>query len=1329
MAGTKTLYEFQANLKGLIDLNKGLKQAKVNLDLLKKGTVQYDAQLKKVSTSMAMMNSQGKNMSGMVSGMKQVNSQGNRMISTFKSASIAIASAFAFRAIIGGITGVIKSFSDFESRMAAVKAISGATDEEFEKLTKSAIKLGSTTVFTATQVAALQEEFARLGFSTKEILAAQAATLDLAAATGEDLSKAAAIAGSSLRAFGLEAEQIQRVVNVMGAAFTNSALNLERFTQSMKFVAPVGKAAGFTIEETTSLLMNLADAGLHGSIAGNGLKNIFIKLGDANSKLRKEIGHSVQGLPQMIDVLRGMKEESFGLTDAVELLDKRSAPAFLSLLENIDGLEANLSTLNGAEGIISQMAAIRLDTLEGDFTLLKSATEGLGIAVGESFNLSMRQAIYTFTIFIQGLQEGSGFVDTLKFALQVLRSVVVGFTAKFLLLKLAMGPSMLVGAIKAVGLFTVSLRALVTQTQTAKVALKGMRAAMASTGVGLLVVGLGYLIDKLFLTGKEVGELGMKMDRTTKSFNKEIIAVTELTLASQERHDALRKLNTAYPELLGNIDLEVASNEQLLDILKLVNETAGVRMAMAKNQESIVDIDKTAAEEKIVILKKIADAEVRLAEYVTTIAESQNETLVTNTKLWKQQLEHSLKRYQGEIDEIERLADVEKEHFLDNNEQYKTLLDKKKAENETYTSLSILEEKTYRLALRKGYKGDLEAFRDMKYKKQLLRKLEVEHELDQMQQISDIHDLFYATSGDKFTPEGWEDYTNAVDELDASGRKLLTNTPMDGAVLDVKISELQQHNTDLKALLDKIKNSGGGSSRSKNLTGFKLENTKNQLKALFDLQNKMIADTEEQDIDAADKAFTFKQQKFQKEQDLMYKNIESIEQISEQGSNKQIRADIKKNKSKYDILKNMDKEQWDNLMNRKKTNNADLLVILDAMALEEHEKLKTNQGIERLIFDEHEKEKLIIIAKYQAIRRTQAIEISQSELKMEDDSVINFFKKREKKTALLEKSIKHEEKLLLAKYKTGEISEKQYLEQLAVLDADSSAKRLADKSSRIQEEIAMYKDMYSQIFDAASSVWNNIQDMKMKSIEETHTSELEELNGKQERELEMYEGNSEAQENINKTYEERKDVLEDKKNEKITHIKRQQFRLDKANSIAMALINGYQAITKVSAETGVAAIVAAPIMAGLIAVQVAAIASQKFIGARGGIIPEGDKFARGGVVKGASHAQGGVNFNVGGRQVELEGKEVVVNARSSELFAPLLSDINSHNNWGDKFARGGITPGTGAVTNRKSGGFNTDELAFKIAGAVNNKQVFVVESDISGAQNTVAISESNAVIF
>ena len=225
-----------------------------------------------------------------------------------------------------------------------------------------------------------------LGPRTEEIVAAQQATLNLAAATGEDLSKAAAIAGSTIRAFGFDADMTTRVTNVMGAAFTNSALNLERFTQSMKFVAPVAKTAGFTLEETSSMLMILADAGLHGSIAGNALKNVFLKLGDSNSKLNKKLGKTVHGLPQLIKEMKKMKDETFGLTEATDLLDKRSAPAFLVLLRNIDELEMRRQLLVKAEGDITSMAAIRLDTLSGDFMLLKSATEGLGLAIVETFS-------------------------------------------------------------------------------------------------------------------------------------------------------------------------------------------------------------------------------------------------------------------------------------------------------------------------------------------------------------------------------------------------------------------------------------------------------------------------------------------------------------------------------------------------------------------------------------------------------------------------------------------------------------------------------------------------------------------------------------------------------------------------------------------------------------------------------------------------------------------------------------------------------------------------------------------------------------------------------
>ena len=87
-------------------------------------------------------------------------------------------------------------------------------DNQFVKLTETAEELGRTTFFTATQVAELQLAFSKLGFNTQEILDAQGATLALATATGTDLERAAQVAGASVRGFGLDASETQRVVDV-----------------------------------------------------------------------------------------------------------------------------------------------------------------------------------------------------------------------------------------------------------------------------------------------------------------------------------------------------------------------------------------------------------------------------------------------------------------------------------------------------------------------------------------------------------------------------------------------------------------------------------------------------------------------------------------------------------------------------------------------------------------------------------------------------------------------------------------------------------------------------------------------------------------------------------------------------------------------------------------------------------------------------------------------------------------------------------------------------------------------------------------------------------
>jgi hypothetical protein len=71
---------------------------------------------------------------------------------------------------IGAVQNAVTTLAEFDKAMVSVKVITGATGRDFDNLTQSALRLGSTTQYTAKEVAELQLEFGRLGFSTKEIL-------------------------------------------------------------------------------------------------------------------------------------------------------------------------------------------------------------------------------------------------------------------------------------------------------------------------------------------------------------------------------------------------------------------------------------------------------------------------------------------------------------------------------------------------------------------------------------------------------------------------------------------------------------------------------------------------------------------------------------------------------------------------------------------------------------------------------------------------------------------------------------------------------------------------------------------------------------------------------------------------------------------------------------------------------------------------------------------------------------------------------------------------------------------------------------------------------
>ena len=311
---------------------------------------------------------------------RKLQASGEKMKSVGRSMSMSLTAPIV---ALGGLA--VKTFADFQQSMAKVQAISGATGDELKNLTNLAKQLGITTRFSATEVSDLMLNYSKLGFSSEQIEKITGATLNLALATGEDLAQSAEVAGSTLRAFGLEADQMKHLTDVMALSFSKSALDLGRFQDSMKFVAPVAKSANISLEETTSMLSVLANNGIKGSQAGTALRRVISELG-------------ATGKPTS-QALKELASTGLNLADAKDEVGRSAQSALLVLAEHVDEIEPLTKAYKDAINPAQQMADIMDQTLEGAMMRLKSATQGLAIEFGEV----MAPAIGDAADFLGGL--------------------------------------------------------------------------------------------------------------------------------------------------------------------------------------------------------------------------------------------------------------------------------------------------------------------------------------------------------------------------------------------------------------------------------------------------------------------------------------------------------------------------------------------------------------------------------------------------------------------------------------------------------------------------------------------------------------------------------------------------------------------------------------------------------------------------------------------------------------------------------------------------------------------------------------------------------------
>lgn len=334
-----------------------------------------------------------------------------------KAATVAITGTAA---ALGGVAAAaIKVGSDFESQMSRVKAISGATGEEFEQLKEQAMQLGADTSFSASQAAEGMENLAAAGFTTSEIMNAMPGLLNLAAASGEDLASSSDIAASTLRGFGLAASDAAHVADVLAANANRTNSSVADTGEAMKYIAPLARAAGLSLEETAAAIGIMANAGVNGSQAGTSLRGALSRLSKPTkdmSEAMDELGISfydsngkMKSLTEQVGMLRQATE---GMTDEqknnylVTLYGQEALSGMLALINEGEGSLGELTeAYRSCDGEAQKAAETMQDNLSGALEQLGGSAETLGLAFYNSVADNLKNAAKTATESINNITD------------------------------------------------------------------------------------------------------------------------------------------------------------------------------------------------------------------------------------------------------------------------------------------------------------------------------------------------------------------------------------------------------------------------------------------------------------------------------------------------------------------------------------------------------------------------------------------------------------------------------------------------------------------------------------------------------------------------------------------------------------------------------------------------------------------------------------------------------------------------------------------------------------------------------------------------------------
>jgi len=367
------------------------------------------------------------------------------------------------------ITGIgiasLKSAGNFQQSMNILGAVSGATTKQMAAMHKEALALGADLKLpnvSAKDAADSMAELAKAGLSVKDVMAATRGVLQFGIAANVDFADSANIVARSLTAFHLSGQNAVRVADLFTAAANKSTAEASDMALGFQMASARFASTHQSIEDLTTAITLMANAGIIGSDAGTSLKTMMNRLVAPTKKAQEEMhkmgfevydssGH-MKKLPAIIgnlnQSLKGMSEAQknaalytlFG-SDAI-----RAATVLTDAgVKGFDRMKDSIT--KGGEA--QQFAEARTKGFNGAIQGLLSTSENFAIQLGERMLPAATQATQGLTSFIASLDPNKiadfaggilgvvADIGKLAFGTRAGQSAILGLVAAFLTYKTA----------------------------------------------------------------------------------------------------------------------------------------------------------------------------------------------------------------------------------------------------------------------------------------------------------------------------------------------------------------------------------------------------------------------------------------------------------------------------------------------------------------------------------------------------------------------------------------------------------------------------------------------------------------------------------------------------------------------------------------------------------------------------------------------------------------------------------------------------------------------------------------------------------------------------